>query len=462
MMDAVAYAERRRALYQHVGRPILLLGNGIRSRNLPMTHLPFRQDSTFLYLTGCSMPDVAILIGPDGTTLFAPTPPDGDELWHGSTPGVDELARRIGAQEDHPLEELETRLKGLDLATLAVPDEAKNQWLTTWTKRPYRFGHAPGDPDLIDAVIAMRRTKSSHEIAQMRDAALATSRAFDAVIRATRPGATEQGLAAVFHGVLAAAGCTVGYAPILTVRGEVLHNHEHHGVLRSGDLLLLDGGGEVASGYGVDVTRTWPVDGVPTARQRAVLAAVLESQEAAIARCIPGTRFRDVHDTASRVLAQFLRDEGLIRCSVDESLELGAHAVFFPHGIGHHLGLDVHDLENFGDRPSYPPGVSRPTQFGTRYLRLDLPLEAGWVVTVEPGFYVVPAILADSNLRQTLGPRVDWDRAREWIGFGGVRIEDDVHITQEGPDVLTAMIPKSAESLAERVGRGPSVEERLC
>jgi Xaa-Pro aminopeptidase len=462
MLDPATFTNRRRALLERVGRPILLLGNGVRARNLPMTSLPFRQDSTFLYFTGCALPDAALLLDDEGATLFLPEPDADDELWHGPSVPRDALQRALHVDRIERPERLARRLADRAVASLAVPDEERNRWLTVQLGRPFRFGSAPGDDDLIDAVIAMRRTKSSGELDEMRAAAAVTARAFRAVMGASRPGATERGLAAVFEGVLAAAGCTPGYAPILTVRGEVLHNHDHSGTLREGDLLLLDGGGEVSSGYGVDVTRTWPVSGRPDPRQRAVYDAVLESQRAAIAACRAGVRYREVHDVASRVLATFLRGEGLLRCSVDEALDTGAHGVFYPHGTGHHLGLDVHDLENFGDRPSYPPGGARPRQFGTRNLRLDLPLESGWVVTVEPGIYFVPAILRDPTLRAELGDRVDWDRASSWIGFGGIRIEDDVAITAGTPDVLTAEIPKAIDDLAAIVGLGRTVEERLC
>jgi Xaa-Pro aminopeptidase len=462
MIDAPTFAARRAALRALVPRPILLVGNGERARNLPMTSVPFRQDSTFLYYTGCTAPDAALLLDEDGATLFLAEPPPDDALWHGPSEPREGLRDRLGVDRILAPEALPARIAGRPVATLAVPDEARNAWLSQLVGRPLRFGVAYGDDDLVAAVIQARRTKSDAEIAEMRVAARHTEAAFRAVMGASRPGATERGLAAVFHGVLAAAGCTTGYHPILTVRGEVLHNHHHDGTLRAGDLLLLDAGAEVPSGYGVDVTRTWAVSGTPDGRQRAVLDAVLAAQTAAIGICRPGVRYRAVHDAACRVIADFLRHEGLLRCSVDEALASGAHGVFYPHGTGHHLGLDVHDLENFGDRPSYPPGQGRPPQFGTRYLRLDLPLEPGWVVTVEPGFYAVPAILHDPALRSALGDRVDWDRAEAWLGFGGVRIEDDVHITDGDPEVLTASIPRSPEEIGPLVGAGRSIEERLC
>jgi Xaa-Pro aminopeptidase len=226
-------------------------------------------------------------------------------------------------------------------------------------------------------------------------------------------------------------------------------------------LLLVDGGGELnRSGYGADITRTWAVDGRFDGRAGAAYDACLRAQEVAIGLCTVGTPYRDVHDAACRVLADFLVQEGLLRgASVDQVLERHAHALFFPHGVGHLLGLDVHDLEAFGDLPAYPRGVGRPEPFGTRYLRLNLPLEAGWVVTVEPGFYVVPAILDDPALRARFGDLLDDARLAPWAGMGGIRIEDDVLITTGSPEVLTADVPKAPVEMAALVGAGAAIEE---
>ena len=262
--------------------------------------------------------------------------------------------------------------------------------------------------------------------------------------------------------MLALNRCVLGYGTILTQRGEILHNFKHTDSLEEGRLLLCDGGGEVDSGYGVDITRTWPVSGKFTSQQRDAYEAVLASQEAAISLCTPGRSYQDVHLEAARVLSQFLLDEQLLLGSVDEVVERGGHALFFPHGVGHHLGMDVHDLENFGDRSSYPPDTSRPSQFGLCYLRLNLPLQEGWVVTVEPGFYVIPSVLEDPKLRADLGDMVNWERLEHWVGFGGVRIEDDILITDSTPEVLTEGVPKSVDELEALVGTLPAPEAYLC
>ena len=454
------HADRRQRLLHRLQHPVLLLGSGEQVRNLPMNKLPFRQDSTFLYFTGCDRPDAAALFHPGGYDLFLPEPDADDALWHGTTPSREALAERYGADRVVPLDQLERHVRDAQPMTLAVADERRNQSVAAWLGQSLRFGEHHGHDALVDAVIAMRRVKSEDEIEAMKRAARATEKAFDAVIRATHVGSHERSLAALFHGVLAVQGFTTGYSTILSQSGDVLHNHRHDAPLSSGRMVLLDGGGEGPEGYGVDITRTWPVSGTFTPRQRAAYDAVLAAQSAAIHACQVGARYREVHDAACRVLATWLRDEGLLKVGVDEALERQAHAVFYPHGTGHHLGLDVHDLENFGDRPSYPAGRGRSPLFGLSYLRLDLPLEPGWVVTVEPGFYVVPAILADRSLRDRLADAVDFEAAAEWVGFGGIRIEDDVVVRASGPEVLTRVV-KDPDLLLAQVGAGPSAEERL-
>lgn len=461
MLTPKIFADRRAALANTLGRPVLLMGCGTRLRNLPMNHLPFRQDSSFLYFTNCAMPDAALLIDGEHSTLFLPPAADDDALWHGHVETFADHREHYGVDEVADISTLEARCEGKELATLAVADPAPTARAAAITGLPLRYGKQNGSDDLIDAIIRMRRNKSPEELEELRHAAVSTAEAFHAVMAATEVGGSEAELAALFTGVLYARGLEPGYHPIVTVRGEVLHNPHHRNPLREGQLLLLDGGGERPSGYTVDITRTWPVDGVFTGRQRAAYEAVLESQLAAIDKVRPGVRYREVHDTAARVLTRWLRDEGLLRGSQDELMEAHAHAVFFPHGVGHHLGMDVHDLEQFGDRAAYAPGRSRDPHFGTAYLRMDMDLEPGHVVTIEPGFYVVPAILRDDTLRERLGAKVNWALATEWAHFGGIRIEDDIHCTDGHPEVITATTVKGISDIEELVGSGVPASQRL-
>ena len=460
MLDHTNYISRRKQLSDRVSGPILLMANGERSRNLPMNKLPFRQDSNFLYFTGCDIPAAAAVIEDGQCTLLLPEVGDDDALWHGPTPTHSELAARAGADQVRNIRELAAVLGGRTPRVLAIADEGRNAVASILGGTPLVFGEHYGDPDLVDAIIALRLPKSAAELNEMRLAAAISKIAHEQVIAATHPGGTERALAALFHGILAANDCDLGYSIILTQRGEVLHNHDHSGVLETGRLVLLDAGAEVRSGYGVDITRTWPVSGKFTPRQKAVYEAVLEAQLASIAVCHTGTWYREVHDASSRVIARYLADEGLLLCSPDEAVANGAHALFFPHGVGHHLGLDVHDLENFGDLPSYPAGKKRPEQFGTANLRLDLPLEDDWVVTIEPGIYFVGPILEDPTLRERFKGIVDFDKAMEWIDFGGIRIEDDIRIRGNDPEVLTHVAKHVAEVEA-LVGSGQCATRRL-
>ena len=467
-MIVADHAGRRRALCALLGAPVLLANNGVRVRNLPLNTLPFRADSTFLYYTGCTEPGAFALLVDGHCTLFLhPTEP-GDELWHGPMPTMEQRRQALGADAVRPVFELDAATAAHlgRLVSLAVPDAAVTARLAVIIGRGLAYPGSPGPEGLVDAVIRQRRTRDPWELDQMRLAAMMTASAHHAAMVATRPGVHERELAALFDAVIAARGGTTAYHSIVTVRGEVLHKPEYDQVLAVGDLLLLDGGAEVPSGYASDVTRTWPVDGTFTGRQRAAYELVLAAQEVGIARCRVGTRYRDIHWEATRVLAEGLVEMGLLRGAVDALVESGATGVFFPHGVGHLIGLDVHDLENFGDRPAYAPGRKRPDQFGARYLRMDLDLEANMVVTVEPGFYVVPAILRDDELRARFAAQVNFAAAEAWIGFGGIRIEDDVRIRPAAeaagaPEVLSSAIPKSIPALEALIGRGPSASERL-
>jgi Xaa-Pro aminopeptidase len=454
---------RRERVAAAVGAPVLLVGPRDRARNLPMNALPFRQDSSLWYLSGYAGPDAALLLHDGRAVLYAPLPDAEDALWHGPSADADAIAEACGVDEVRPFDlEALRRLAPLRPATIASPDAAVNALLASITGQTLRYGVDHGDDALVEALIAARRTKDAWEIAQMRRAAEISAEAHRWTMALTQPGRTEAALAAAFTAYLEARGLTPGYGVILTQRGEILHCHDHSGRLADGALLLLDGGGELrSSGYGADITRTWPVNGRFSGQQRAAYEAVLEAQRASLALCRPGIRYRDVHDASCRVLATFLVDEGLLRGSVDEVLARHAHALFFPHGVGHHLGLDVHDLENFGDRPSYPANQGRPEPFGTRNLRLDLPLEAGWVVTIEPGFYVVPAILQDAVLRERFADLLDPEVLERWSGFGGIRIEDDVHVTATGPDVLSAGVPTDVDAIEACVGVGATIEDWL-
>lgn len=461
MITPAHHRARRAALGSCVTGPILLVGNGERQRNAAY-ELPFRQDSTFLWATGCTQPHAAALLEGPRCTLFVPAPSPDGALWEGRVEGLEAIRDRLGVDEVKPLSELEATCRARQpRLALAVADAEATALAARLTGLELAWCRQPGPAALVQAVGALRNAKAPEEIAELERAAAATEATFKACMAATAPGQTEAGMGALFEGVLAMQGCHTSFPTISTVRGEVLHNRHRVNTLEAGQLLLMDGGAEVPSGYAADVTRTWPVSGRFSPRQRAAYQAVLAAEEAAIHHCAPGVRYREVHFAAAQVIARFLADEGLVTCSPDAAVEAGAHALFFPHGVGHLLGLDVHDLEDLGDAVAYGAGRSRSPDFGTRFLRLDLDLEPGLYVTVEPGFYIVQPILEHPELRERFAGLVDFERATGWYGFGGIRIEDDVLITTSGQRVLTAGIPKTVDAIEALVGSGRPASERL-
>ncbi len=465
MPTASFRAATRRRLVEALGRPVFVLGHGLRDRNLPGYGLRWRQDSTMLYLIGDPGPGCHARIEADGTTtVFRPPVHPDSALWEGEAETDQDLRARLGVDRIAPLSGAEAAATQDTPAMVACADAGVNAAVSRWTGRPLQFGEHHGDDDLVDVLIPLRRRKAPEELAAMRVAAEATVAAHRLAMAATTHGTTERALHVLFQAALHARGCSEGYDTILTQQGEVLHHHGHDAVCHDGRMVLCDGGGEVdRNGYGVDVTRTWPVSGRFSPRQRAAYDAVLEAHDTAAALLRPGVGYREVHLAAARVLTQHLVDEGLLQgACVDDLVARGAHAVFFPHGVGHLLGLDVHDLEAFGDRAAYPAGARRSPQFGLSNLRLDLPVEAGWVVTIEPGLYVVPSILGDARLHDALGDLVNWEAAEGWLGFGGIRIENDWVVTDAAPENLTAGVPAQSEAVEALVGRGASLDDVLA
>jgi Xaa-Pro aminopeptidase len=270
-------------------------------------------------------------------------------------------------------------------------------------------------------------------------------------MRATRPGMREYQVRAAMEAAIVASGCACSYNSIVTVHGEVLHNERHDGVVQDGDLLLADVGAETVEGWASDVTRVWPASGEFSSTQRALYNVVLAAQGAAIAAVRPAVRYLEVHRAAGLELLRGLIDLGIFRGDLADLYARGAAALFFPHGIGHLLGLDVHDMEDLGDRAGYAAGRVRSTSAGDRYLRLDRDLQVGMCVTIEPGFYQIPALLSNASEVAGLESALDRQRLAEFADVRGIRIEDDVLVTESGCEVLTQAIPKTADEVAAAV-----------
>ncbi|MGC1245116.1 MAG: M24 family metallopeptidase, partial [Spirulinaceae cyanobacterium] len=253
------------------------------------------------------------------------------------------------------------------------------------------------------------------------------------------------------EGVIMANNMTCAYSSIVTVQGEILHNEDYGYPLQSGGLLLADVGAETEMGWACDLTRTWPVRGTFSSTQRAIYDLVLAAHDACLEKVSPNVEYRDIHLLAASIITAGLVDLGILRGKVEDLVAMDAHALFFPHGIGHLLGLDVHDMEDLGDLAGYETGRKRSDRFGLSYLRLHRPLKPGMVITIEPGFYQVPAILNNPKHRARYHSVVDWERLAQFADVRGIRIEDDVLVTQEGREVLTVELPTQAEAIEQIV-----------
>jgi Xaa-Pro aminopeptidase len=435
-------------------QPVLIASGVPRPRNYAANTYPFRAQSHFLYLFGLPLRGAYGLHEGGRWSLYAPAPDRDSALWHGPEPTLDEIGAQLGLPV-RPLGELAAALAlaGKSAGTLPASDLETCETQTELVGRPIRPGAlAPTDEPLADALIALRLQHDPAAIAELRKAAEATAAAHAAGMAVTRPGIRESVVRAAMEAALIGRGMTVAYGSIVTVHGEVLHNETHHHLCRDGDLLLADVGAETPAGWAGDVTRTWPVSGIYSGTQRALYEVVLRAQQTTIAAVRPGVRYRDLHRLAGRTLA-----EGLVALQIlrGDPAELEADGVvyqLFPHGIGHLLGLDVHDMEDLGDRAGYQRGRTRPDEFGVRYLRLDRDLTPGMAITIEPGIYLVPAILQDPELAARARDRIDRPTLARFADVRGIRIEDDVLVTDTGAEVLTAAIPKHPAAVEAAMG----------
>ncbi len=456
-MDTATRTLRREALRGLLpGGAILLLGNGQASRNYEDNAYPFRQDSHFLYFVGAVRPDLALLLLPDGTgTLYGPAGHPDDVVWSGPQPSLGDLAARAGLARHAPAERLAADLAACGRVHYLPPYRASNRLLLADLLGVAPAAVAAGaSRALVRAVVALREVKSDAEIAEIETALGVSALMYQFALRSVRPGLHEAQIAGAMLGVALSYDMQPSFQPIVSVRGEILHNESRANTLEPGQLLLLDSGVETSESYCSDITRTLPVGGVFAPRQRDVYDVVLSAQAAAIEAVAPGATNRDVHLAAALAVASGLKDLGLMRGDPAEATAAGAHALFFPHGIGHMLGLDVHDLEDLGDAVGYDEGEARSQQFGLNFLRLAKTLKPGFVITIEPGIYFNPALIArwqDAGLHAGF---IDYAAVRRYAGFGGIRLEDDVLVTADGHRVLGAPIPKTADDVELMMGAG--------
>lgn len=456
MFSQAVYQSRRAQLVKRLRSGLVLIpGHGTSPINFAANTYPFRQDSTFLYFGGPSRPGLFILMDCDAnqSLLCGPEPAPEDKIWSGPAPALAELAAATAFDQAATLGDLGARLSA-----------AREQGRPLHFLPPYRADQtlmlsellelAPAQVAdrvsraLIDAVVDQRSIKSDEEVAEIEKALVICAAMFQAATADRLENQRPPAIAGRMAAIAASRGSAWSFAPIVTPHGDILHGGLHPDPLQDGDLLVVDVGAESPEGYASDITRTLPVVGRFDSRQRELYTIVLEAQRTAIDAIAPGKRFLDIHREAATIICRGLKELGLMRGDVDEAVAEGAHALFFPHGLGHMLGLDAHDMEALGeDAVGYDEDVRRSEQFGLAALRLGRCLAPGFVVTVEPGIYFNAALIGQWRRERRAEAFIDYDRLTAFEGLGGIRIEDDVLVTAANARILGPTIPKSVANL---------------
>ncbi len=454
MFEKHIYSNRRNALKKQINKGLaLFLGNQESAMNYPANTYHFRQDSTFLYFFGLNDPDMAAVIDfESGEEIIFGNDVDIDDIiWMGPQPAVAHKAALCGVEHTRPFNELFDYMgknknrpihflppyRGksailLEKLTGVKPDEQKKN----------------ASVELIKAVVTLRSLKEDVEIEAIENAMEVGWLMHTTGIKMAREGVYEREIAGAMEGVALAHGCVVSFPVILTKNGQTLHNHYHGNRLAKGDLVLVDAGIESPECYCTDHTRTYPVGGAFSSRQKDIYSIVLKAQKEAIEMIKPGIRYRNIHLHASLVMAEGLKTLGLMKGDMKEAVAQGAHAMFFPHGLGHMMGMDVHDMEDLDENyVGYDANTTRSSQFGTAYLRLGKELHERYVLTVEPGLYFIPALISKWKSENMFPQFINYEKTGEYLNFGGIRIEDDVLVTASGYKVFGKPIPKEVDDI---------------
>ena len=445
MFETSVYKNRRARLKEKVKSGlVLILGHGEAPANYTDNTYKFRQDSSFLYFFGLNQPGFAGVIDIDSGDeyLFGNDVDMDDIIWMGPQPSVKDMAARVGVSKTAPFARL------ADCMKTAISQGRRIHFLP-----PYRFrnmllleellGIRPAlvknyaSLELIKAVVDLRSVKEPCEIEEITKACNIGYEMHTAAMRNCKPGVKEQYIAGLIEGIAASYGSMVSFPVILSQNGETLHNHDHSQILQEGRMMLTDAGAEEVSHYCSDFTRTVPVGGKFLTRQKEVYNIVLAANNKAIEIAKPGVTYQYVHLEVCKVLAQGLKDLGLMKGDVNEAVAAGAHALFMPHGLGHMMGLDVHDMEDLGQIYVGYDDETRPIdQFGTSSLRMGRRLQEGFVITDEPGCYFIPALIDQWRAQGMHKEFLNYDKIETFKDFGGIRLEDDILIIPGGSRFL--------------------------
>ncbi|MCF7974424.1 MAG: aminopeptidase P family protein [Phycisphaerae bacterium] len=447
MFTPETYGQRREGLFDQLSRGlVLLLGNHDSPMNYAANIFPFRQDSTFLYYVGLDEPGLAAVLDLEArsTCVFGHDVTVEELIWTGPQPLLKDKAARVDVTDTAPIEDLDRVIRkavaaGREIHVLP-PYQAQNRLVL---QALLGAEPDPSDP-LIRAVVAQRSVKSPEEIEEIETALSMSYLTHTTAMQLARPGKVEREVVGYLEGMVKSQGLGLSFPTIFSVHGEILHNPTHDNTLQAQDMVVHDSGVETRLHYASDITRTIPVSGRFTAKQREVYEIVLNAQERAIEAIAPGVEFRSLHRLAATELVSGLKALGILKGDVEEAVAADVHTLFFQCGLGHMMGLDVHDMENLGEQyVGYTDTLKRNPAFGWCSLRLGKALAPGYVVTVEPGIYFIPELIDQWRSENKLTQFVNYEALEAYRHFGGIRFEDDILVTAQGYRLLGQPIPKS-------------------
>jgi len=447
MFAPETYSQRREGLFgQLKSGLVLLMGNHDSPMNYTDNILPFHQDSTFLYYLGLDEPGLAAVLDVDAqsTCVFGHDVTVVESVWTGPQPLLKDKAQAAGVMDTAPIEALAPAIKkavalGRDIHVLPQYQSQNRLALQSL------LGCEPDPSDsLIRAVVAQRSFKSAEEISEIETALSMSYQMHTTAMQLTQPGKIEREVVGTLEGMVKSQGMGLAFPTIFSVHGEILHNPTHNNIMQAGDMVVYDSGAESPMHYASDITRTIPVSGRFTGQQRDIYDIVFEAQEKAIEAVAPGVEFCSLHRLAATEIVSGLKDLGLLMGDVEEAVAADVHTLFFPCGLGHMMGLDVHDMENLGEEyVGYTDTLKRKPVFGWRSLRLGKAVEPNYVVTVEPGIYFIPGLIDQWRSENKLAQFVNYEALEAYRDFGGIRLEDDLLVTDQGYRVLGQPIPKT-------------------
>lgn len=459
MFSKETYVTRRDRLRRKMKSGVILFpGNGESPVNYKANTFHFRQDSNFLYFFGLNHPDYVGLLDVESgvDSLYGDDYTIDDIIWMGPQPSLKEKAQSVGVNGAYPMKDLYAALEKIIRSGRTVhflpPYRAQNiQLLESLTGISHSHLGQYVSEELIKAVVSLREIKNGEEIARIEEACEIGYQMHTAAMKMCRPGLVERDIAGEIEGIALSKGAGVSFHSIVSQNGETLHNHYHGNVLEAGRLLLIDAGAEDTMNYCSDFTRTIPVGGTFSQKQKDIYNIVLAANDKAFELIKPGVTYKSVHLECSKVIAQGLIGLGLMKGDAGEAVANGAHALFMPHGLGHQMGLDVHDMEDLGENyVGYDEETQRSTQFGLGALRMGKRLSPGHVFTVEPGIYFIPALIKKWETEKINHSFICFDKLRPYLDFGGIRIEDDALVTENGSRMLgKKRIPATVEQIED-------------